>query len=137
MIITREHRSKPYPLGVRVVGDALEVAVYSESADAVDLCVFDDAGRETAHRLPERSGHVFHGRVEGHGVGTRYGLRVTGAWDPANGRLLASRQLALAQAYAAASPRPDLAGYLIVVEVPGDGAVTAGEASALVTAAGR
>ena len=85
MIITREHRSKPYPLGVRVVGDALEVAVYSESADAVDLCVFDDAGRETAHRLPERSGHVFHGRVEGYGVGTRYGLRVTGAWDPANG----------------------------------------------------
>ena len=73
MIITREHRSKPYPLGVRVVGDALEVAVYSESADAVDLCVFDDAGRETAHRLPERSGHVFHGRVEGYGVGTRTG----------------------------------------------------------------
>ena len=85
MIITREHRSKPYPLGVRVVGEALEVAVYSETADAVDLCVFDDAGRETAHRLPERSGHVFHGRIEGYGVGTRYGLRVDGSWDPANG----------------------------------------------------
>ncbi|GAA3557089.1 glycogen debranching protein GlgX [Microlunatus spumicola] len=85
MIITREHRTKPYPLGVRAVGDGLEVAVYSETADAVDLCVFDSSGNETAHRLPERSGHVFHGRVDGLGVGTRYGLRVEGAWDPANG----------------------------------------------------
>jgi len=58
-------------------------------------------------------------------------------WDPATGRLLASRQLTLAQAYAAASARPDLAGYLIVVELPGEGAVTAAEVLALVTAAGR
>ncbi|MGI3779939.1 MAG: glycogen debranching protein GlgX [Janthinobacterium lividum] len=85
MIITREHRTKPYPLGVHVDGDGLVAAVYSETADAIDVCVFDEAGRETAHRLEERSGHVFHGRIEGHGVGTRYGLRVQGAWDPANG----------------------------------------------------
>ncbi|PTT87561.1 hypothetical protein DBR42_11400 [Pelomonas sp. HMWF004] len=58
-------------------------------------------------------------------------------WDPATGRLLASRQLTLAQAYAAASPRNDLAGYLIVVELAGDGPVTAAEAQALVLAAGR
>lgn len=58
-------------------------------------------------------------------------------WDAATGRLRASRQLTLAQAYAAASPRADLAGYLVVVELPGDGPVTAAEAQALVTAAGR
>jgi len=58
-------------------------------------------------------------------------------WDPASGRLLASRQLTLAQAYAAASPRADLAGYLVVVEVAGTGPVTAAEAQALVAAAGR
>ena len=58
-------------------------------------------------------------------------------WDPASGRLLASRQLALAQAYAAAGARADLAGYLIVVELPGQGAVTPAEAQALVLAAGR
>lgn len=58
-------------------------------------------------------------------------------WDPASGRLLASRQLALAQAYAAAGARADLAGYLIVVELPGDGPVTPAEAQALVLAAGR
>ncbi len=58
-------------------------------------------------------------------------------WDPSTGRLVASRQLALAQAYAAAGTRSDLAGYLIVVELPGEGAVTPAEAQALVTAAGR
>jgi hypothetical protein len=58
-------------------------------------------------------------------------------WDPATGRLLASRQLALAQAYAAAGLRPDLAGYLIVVELSGEGPVTAAEVQPLVAAAGR
>lgn len=58
-------------------------------------------------------------------------------WDPATGRLLASRQLTLAQTYAAAGARADLAGYLVVVEVPGEGPVTRAEAQALVSAAGR
>ncbi|HEY5820330.1 MAG TPA: glycogen debranching protein GlgX [Propionibacteriaceae bacterium] len=85
MIITQEHRSRPYPLGATVRRNGLNVAVYSETADAVDLCIFDEAGHETAHRLRERSGHVFHGLIEGVGVGARYGLRVHGPWDPANG----------------------------------------------------
>jgi hypothetical protein len=58
-------------------------------------------------------------------------------WDPATGRLLDSRHLTLAQTYAAAGAREDLAGYLIVVELPGSGPVTAAEAEALVAAAGR
>lgn len=58
-------------------------------------------------------------------------------WDAASGRLLASRQLSLAQVYAAASPRSDLAGYLVVVELVGEGPVTPAEAQAHVTAAGR
>lgn len=58
-------------------------------------------------------------------------------WDPATGRLLASRQLTLAQAYAAAGARADLAGYLVVVDVAGEGAVKPAEAQALVAAAGR
>lgn len=58
-------------------------------------------------------------------------------WDPATGRLVASRHLTLAQTYAGAGARSDLSGYLLVVEVPGSGPVTAGEATTLVTAAGR
>ena len=77
-------RSTPYPLGATVRGAGLNVAVYSETADAVDVAVFDDDGKETTHRLTERSGHVFHAIVPG-GVGTRYGLRVHGEWEPAEG----------------------------------------------------
>jgi hypothetical protein len=58
-------------------------------------------------------------------------------WDPATGRLLASRQLTLAQTYAAAGARADLAGYLVVVELPGSGPVTPADAQALVSASGR
>lgn len=58
-------------------------------------------------------------------------------WDPATGRLLASRQLTLAQTYAAAGARADLAGYLVVVELPGEAPVTPAEVQALVMAAGR
>ncbi|MEL6774483.1 MAG: glycogen debranching protein GlgX, partial [Pseudomonadota bacterium] len=55
------------------------VAVFSRGATAVDLCLFDDAGRETRRiRLPARSGPVWHGRVSGLREGQRYGLRVTG-----------------------------------------------------------
>lgn len=58
-------------------------------------------------------------------------------WDPATGRLLASRQLTLAQTYAAAGARSDLAGYLVVVELAGEGPVRPAEAQVLVAAAGR
>jgi glycogen operon protein len=59
--------------------------VYSETADYVEVCIFDDNGVETKTTLSDRTGHVFHGLVEGMGVGTRYGLRVHGEWNPAEG----------------------------------------------------
>ncbi len=77
-------RSLPYPLGVTVVEGGLNVAVYSESATRVLFCAFDGA-RETRTELPTRTGYVWHGFVPGGGVGTRYGLRVDGPWDPENG----------------------------------------------------
>ncbi|UFS60440.1 glycogen debranching protein GlgX [Subtercola endophyticus] len=80
-----EPRSLPYPLGVTLLDGAISFAVYSETADSVDFCAFADDGTETATRLTERTGHVFHGIVPGAGIGTRYGIRVDGAWDVANG----------------------------------------------------
>ena len=78
-------RSFPYPLGVTLRGGVANVAVYSSTADAVEFCCFDAAGAETRTPLSERTGHVFHGLVDGVTPGTRYGLRVHGAWDPAAG----------------------------------------------------
>jgi isoamylase len=77
--------SVPYPLGVSIVDGGANVAVYSETAMAVHLCTFDDSGAETRFRLDERTGHVFHAFVPEIGVGTRYGLRVDGEWNPSEG----------------------------------------------------
>jgi isoamylase len=76
--------TRPYPLGVSFQGDATNVAIYSETADSIDVCLFD-GDKETRVRLTERTGHVFHGIVDGMGIGSRYGIRVDGPWDPANG----------------------------------------------------
>jgi isoamylase len=81
-------RGEPYPLGVTVAGDGVNVAVASEVADAIELCVFEDAGgreEEVRVELPERSAHVFHGHLAHVGPGARYGFRVHGPWDPAGG----------------------------------------------------
>lgn len=75
-------RSLPYPLGVTLRDGGANVAIYSQTADAVEICTFDGDGAETRIALPERTGHVFHGMVPGIEVGTRYGIRVDGAWNP-------------------------------------------------------
>jgi glycogen operon protein len=61
------------------------IAVSSEIADAVEVCLFDADGSETRVELPERTAHVFHGLLPDIGPGQLYGLRVHGPWDPAAG----------------------------------------------------
>lgn len=75
----------PYPLGASFDGIGTNVAIVSDVADAVELCLFDDDGTETRVQLPERSGAVWHGYLPDLAAGTHYGFRVHGPWDPANG----------------------------------------------------
>ena len=84
----------PYPLGVTLTEGGANVAVYSETADIIEVCVFD-GDSETRFELGERTGHIFHGFVPGMTVGTRYGLRVGGPWDPENGLRHNSHKLLL------------------------------------------
>jgi isoamylase len=78
-------RSLPYPLGVSLTEAGTDIAVYSETADAIEVCVFDENGHETRTKLSHRTGHVFHGFVDNMGPGARYGLRVHGEWNPEKG----------------------------------------------------
>ncbi|AAT88275.1 glycogen debranching enzyme [Leifsonia xyli subsp. xyli] len=78
--------SSPYPLGVTLLSGGANVAVYSERADRVTVCVFGEDGAETRTELTDRTGHVFHGVVPGMATGARYGLRVDGPWDPTGGQ---------------------------------------------------
>jgi glycogen operon protein len=61
-------------------------SLFSEHAEGVELCVFDGDGAETRHELPRRTAFNWHGYLPGAGPGTRYGYRVHGRWDPADGQ---------------------------------------------------
>ncbi|MGH9105874.1 MAG: glycogen debranching protein, partial [Acidimicrobiales bacterium] len=75
----------PYPLGATWDGSGTNFAVFSQSAEAVELCLFDDEGNETRFELPEVDAFVWHGYLEQVEPGQTYGYRVRGCYDPARG----------------------------------------------------
>jgi glycogen operon protein len=75
----------PYPLGATWDGTGTNFALFSEVARRVELCLFDDEGRETRRDLSEVDGFVWHGYLPGIGPGQRYGYRVHGPFDPREG----------------------------------------------------
>ncbi|HEV7213142.1 MAG TPA: glycogen debranching protein GlgX [Blastococcus sp.] len=74
-----------YPLGATYDGTGTNFAIFSEVAEQVELCLFDDAGNEERVRLPEMDGYVWHAFLPGIHPGQRYGFRVTGPYDPSQG----------------------------------------------------
>ena len=83
--IDRPWPGSPYPLGATYDGSGTNFALFSEVAEAVELCLFDADGAETRIRLRERDALVWHGYLPGIGPGQRYGYRVHGPYDPAQG----------------------------------------------------
>jgi glycogen operon protein len=75
-----------WPLGATWSPDATNFAVYAPEATQLHVCLFDDEGRETRHRLTEHSLGIWHGAVPGVPVGARYGYRADGPWQPEQGR---------------------------------------------------
>jgi len=77
---------EPYPFGATFDGTGTNFALFSEAAERVELCLFDEAGMETRVELPELTAFCWHGYLPGVVAGQRYGYRVHGAWDPPSGR---------------------------------------------------
>jgi isoamylase len=77
--------SEPFPLGARWDRKGTSFSVFSEVATRVELCLFDDHGKEHRINLPERTAFCWNGYVPGVGPGQRYGFRVHGPWSPAEG----------------------------------------------------
>ncbi|MEU6997365.1 glycogen debranching protein GlgX [Nonomuraea sp. NPDC046570] len=75
----------PYPLGATYDGAGTNFALFTEAADSVELCLFDDDDAETRVSLTEIEGFVWHGYLPGVGPGQRYGYRVHGPYDPGRG----------------------------------------------------
>ncbi|MEV7396999.1 glycogen debranching protein GlgX [Aeromicrobium sp. NPDC092404] len=74
-----------YPLGATYDGTGTNFALFSEVADFVEVCLFDEQGTETRVRLEEVDGFVHHGFLAGIAPGQRYGYRVHGPYEPENG----------------------------------------------------
>jgi glycogen operon protein len=76
-----------YPLGASYDGSGVNFAVFSASAEKIELCLFDPAGRHEVARLalPECSDEVWHGYLPDATPGLLYGYRAYGPYEPQRG----------------------------------------------------
>jgi len=74
-----------YPLGATYDGNGTNFALFSESAQKIELCLFDDDHNETRFELTEVDANVWHGYLPQVQPGQRYGYRVHGDYDPEKG----------------------------------------------------
>ncbi|OZG63866.1 glycogen debranching protein [Bifidobacterium hapali] len=74
-----------YPLGASYDGAGVNFALFSQVADRVELCLFDDDDNETRIEMTEQNSYVWHNYIPGLQPGQRYGYRVYGPYDPNQG----------------------------------------------------
>lgn len=86
---------EPFPLGATFDGSGVNFSIFSEVADHVEVCLFDDDDNETRVRLPEVTAFIHHGYIPGIQPGQRYGFRVGGPWSPPDGLRCNSDKLLL------------------------------------------
>ena len=85
--ITAVWPGSPYPRGATWDGEGVNFALFSESAERVELCLFDRDGGNELQRidLPERTDHVWHGYLPEARPGMAYGYYVHGPYKPEEG----------------------------------------------------
>lgn len=94
---TREIRpGNPYPLGASWDGNGVNFAVYSENAQSVELCLFENQQAQSENvkiEIQEVTHHVWHVYVVGLGPGQLYGYRFHGPYAPENGHRFNANKL--------------------------------------------
>ena len=76
---------KSYPLGATFDGSGTNFALFSEAAERVELCLFDEDGAERRIDVTEVDAYVWHVYLPAVQPGQRYGYRVHGPFDPSAG----------------------------------------------------
>src|SRR5579871_3148811 len=76
---------EPFPLGATWDGKGTNFSIYSEHAELVELCLFDEHDNETRVELEHQTAHNWHAYLPGVGPRQRYGYRVHGPYEPAQG----------------------------------------------------
>ncbi|WP_285020869.1 glycogen debranching protein GlgX [Novosphingobium sp. fls2-241-R2A-195] len=86
-----------HELGAEYTGEGTHFGVFSENAEAIELCLFSEDGTEETARLelPSREGSIFSGYLPGVKPGQLYGLRAHGPYDPASGHRFNPNKLLL------------------------------------------
>jgi glycogen operon protein len=80
------HGGNSTHLGATITAEGVNFAVYSETASALYVSIFDEQDRETDRfELDGHDDHIHHGLIAGLGAGARYGLRADGLYDPLQG----------------------------------------------------
>jgi glycogen operon protein len=80
------HGGSPDILGATITAAGVNFAVYSESASAIWVSLFDELDKEVARfELDGHDNHIHHGLVAGIGAGAKYGFRADGRYDPDQG----------------------------------------------------
>ena len=87
----------PYPLGATWDGLGVNFALFSDHAEKVELCLFDESGEHEVERivLPECTDRIFHCYLPEARPGLLYGYRVYGPYDPAAGHRFNHHKLLL------------------------------------------
>ncbi|NUT15713.1 MAG: glycogen debranching protein GlgX [Cupriavidus sp.] len=88
---------KPFPLGAHWDGLGVNFAVFSAHASRIELCLFSDNGRKELARLPlpECTDEIWHGYLPNAALGTLYGYRAHGPYDPGHGHRFNPHKLLL------------------------------------------
>ena len=94
---SRVTEGSPFPLGATWDGLGVNFALFSAHATRVELCLFDDQGKEEIERieLPEYTDEIWHGYLPDARPGQIYGYRVYGPYDPAAGHRFNHHKLLL------------------------------------------
>ncbi|WP_223425068.1 glycogen debranching protein GlgX [Tateyamaria pelophila] len=84
-------------LGATLRDGGVNFALFSENATQVDLCLFDETGRQQLFcgPLPDMEGGIWYGFLPDLQEGQRYGYRVHGAYAPEEGHRFNSAKLLL------------------------------------------
>ena len=87
----------PHPLGATWDGRGVNFALFSAHATKVELCLFDETGKNELQRieLPEFTDEVWHGYLPGLRPGSVYGFRVHGPYMPEEGHRFNHHKLLL------------------------------------------
>ena len=88
---------RPAPQGAHWDGEGVNFAVFSEHAERVELCIFDENGRRELQRIPlvERTDQVWHCYLPEARPGMLYGYRVHGPYKPEEGHRFNPHKLLL------------------------------------------